>query len=137
MFPSVYRLASKMRAQSPSSSHQYHHSPTRHRSSPPGDDRRAESKVAEKMGCQSKLVKNTAGSINSNSPSQAERNAVKAEITKSCNGEALDKNLNVDFSEKSQSPDRRNQTSSKVDSPDKKTQGNVQGGDKSKGRAHL
>lgn len=132
--PSLHRLASKMRAQSPSSSHQYHHSPTRHRSNPPNDDRKEENKTVEKKGGQSK-AEPVVKSSNTNLPS------AKAEITndnsKSCNSEKLDKTLNVDLSKKSQSPDQRNQTSSKVDSSDKKMLGNLLGGDSSKGRVYF
>uniref|UniRef100_A0A3Q3EDG0 MAP7 domain containing 2a n=1 Tax=Labrus bergylta TaxID=56723 RepID=A0A3Q3EDG0_9LABR len=52
--PTTSRLASRMRTQSPSNAHQYHYSPTRHRSNLSTDDRNAKDKKTEKHGEQSK-----------------------------------------------------------------------------------
>lgn len=132
-----------MRAQSPNNAHQYHYSPTRHRPNLSADDRKAEDKKVEKLSEQSKaeaaVKKNT--DINStNPPSQAEKNVVNVEITKSTNspkGETFDKRLKGDTSEKNQSPDRKDHMSPKVDPSEKKTQNNAQDGDKKKGGLHL
>ncbi|KAM6907592.1 MAP7 domain-containing protein 2a [Xenentodon cancila] len=132
--PTASKLASKMRGQSPSNSHQYHLSPSRHRSIPPNDDRKAENKIGGPSKAEP-VLKNDACRNNSNSSSQTEKNVARAEITnftKSCKGEKFDKNLNMDSSDKNQSPARKNPMSPIVDSSEKKMQGNTQGGDKSK-----
>lgn len=127
-----------MRAQSPSNAHQYHYSPTRHRSNLSPDHRKAEDKKVEKHSEQSKaetaVKKNT--DINStNPPSQAEKNVVDVETTKSRTpkGETFEKHLKGNTSEKNQSPDRKDHMSPKVDPSEKKTQSNAQDGDKKKG----
>lgn len=98
------RLASKIRAQSPSNAHQYHYSPTRHHvNNLSPDDRKAEDKKVEKHSEQSKAVKKNAD-INSMNPSLQDR-----------------------------SPDRKDHMSPKVDSSEKKIQNNAQDGDKKKG----
>ncbi|XP_041864085.1 MAP7 domain-containing protein 2a isoform X2 [Melanotaenia boesemani] len=133
--PTTSKLVSKIRAQSPSNSHQYHHSPTRQRPNLLSEDRKAEDKKMDKKCEQSKaepVVKNNPVINSSNSSSQAEKNVLSAEIPKSkfCKGEQFETDLNRNASEKSQSPDRRNQMSSKVDSSEKKMQSNIQSGDK-------
>lgn len=125
-----------MRAQSPSNGHQYHYSPTRHRPTLSTDDRKAEDKKVEKPSEQCKtetaVKKNT--DINSMNPSsQAEENVVEITKTKSSKGETFDKRLKGDTSEKNQSPDRKDHMSPKADSSEKKTQNNVQDGEKKKG----
>ncbi len=127
-----------MRAQSPSNAHQYHYSPTRHRPNLSPDGRKAEDKKVERHSEQPKaetaVKKNT--DINSTNPSsQPEKNVVDAEITKSrtSKGETFDKHLKGDTPEKNQSPDRKDHTSPKVDSSEKKTQSNAQDGDVKKG----
>ncbi|XP_061595537.1 MAP7 domain-containing protein 2-like isoform X2 [Cololabis saira] len=129
------KLASKMRFPSPSNSHEYHHSPSRHRSIPPNHDRKAENKM-ETLASPSKagpVLRNNACRNNSNSSLQTEKDVVRAEITnsKSCKGIKSDKNLVVDSSDKNQSPARKNQTP-RVDSSEKKMQDDTHGGDKSK-----
>nr|XP_019940943.1 PREDICTED: MAP7 domain-containing protein 2-like isoform X3 [Paralichthys olivaceus] len=135
---SVCRLASKIRAQSPSNAHQYHCSPTRHRPNVSSDDRKAENKKLEKQGERSKaetaLKKNT-DTNGSNPFLQAEKTVANTEITKtrSSKAETSDKLLRGDTPERIQSPDRKDHLSPKVDSPEKKTlQSNVQDGDKKK-----
>ncbi|KAM9729706.1 MAP7 domain-containing protein 2a isoform 1-T1 [Menidia menidia] len=135
--PTTSRLVSKVRAQSPSNSHQYHHSPTRHRQNLSADGSKAEDKKMEGKCGQSKTepaVPNTPDINGSISSSQAEKNMVNDELTKSkpCNGDPFDKSLNRDTSGKAQSPDRRNKVSSRADSSEKKIQSITQGGDKNK-----
>ncbi|XP_024118840.1 MAP7 domain-containing protein 2 [Oryzias melastigma] len=110
------RLAYKPRPQSPGSPHHYHRSPTRHLANASADDRREEHK--ERKGGKSKAEKISAEVNSSNSSLQAQKNG-SSETAKSKSGktEQCDKNFSVD---KSQSPDRRNQTTIKVDSPGKK-----------------
>lgn len=133
------RLASKVRAQSPSNAHQYHYSPTRHRANLSPDERRVEDKKVEKHSEQSKAVKKNTDINSTNPPSQDEKNVANAEITKSrsSKGETLDKHLEGDTSEKNQSPDRKDHMSPKVDSSEKRTQNNTQDGDKKKGELYL
>jgi len=84
-------------------------------------------------------VKNNPDINSSNPSSQAEKNMLNVEITKSksCKGDQFDKSLNRDTSGKGQSPDRRSKGSPKVDASEKKMQSNTQGGDKSKGFAFF
>ncbi|XP_071316514.1 MAP7 domain-containing protein 2a isoform X2 [Trachinotus anak] len=131
--PVAPKLASKIRAQSPSNAHQYHGSPTRHRLNVSSDDRKAEEKKVEKHSEQPKAetaVKKNTDLNSTNTSSQAEQNVVDAEITKtrSSKGETTDKRLKGDASEKNQSPDRKDQMSPKVNSSEK-TQSNFQDGD--------
>ncbi|KAM4544494.1 MAP7 domain-containing protein 2a isoform 2-T2 [Odontesthes bonariensis] len=140
--PTTSKLVSKMRAQSPCNSHQYHQSPTRHRPNLSSDDRKAEDKKIEKKCGQSKTepaVKNSPDINSSNPSSQAEKNMLNVEITKSksCKGDQCDKSLNRDTSGKGQSPDRRSKGSPKADASEKKTQSNAQGGDQSKESAPM
>lgn len=129
-FLSVFRLASKMRAQSPSNAHQYHHSPIRHRPTLLTDDRKAEDKKAEKQQCKTETaVKKTTDINNMNPPSQAEGNVVEIIKTRSSKGETLDKPLKGDTSERNQSPDRKDH---KADLSEK-TECNAQDGEKKKG----
>ncbi|XP_040907481.1 MAP7 domain-containing protein 2a [Toxotes jaculatrix] len=136
--PSTSMLTSKIRAQSPSNAHQYHYSPTRHRPNVSSDgDRRVEDKKVEKHSEQSKpetpVKKNT--NINSTNPSsQAEKNVVSNEITKtrSPKGETSEKCLKGDTSEKNQSSERKDHMSPKVDSSERKTQSSVHDGHKTK-----
>ncbi|XP_037604096.1 MAP7 domain-containing protein 2a isoform X6 [Sebastes umbrosus] len=130
--PKTSKLASKMRAQSPSNAHQYHYSPTRHRPNLSPDDRRVEDKKVEKYSEQSKAVKKSTDI--SNPSSQDEKNVVNTDITKSRSpkGETLDNHLKDDTPEKNQSPDRKDNMSPKVDFSEKKTQSNAQDGDKKK-----
>ncbi|XP_028276818.1 MAP7 domain-containing protein 2a isoform X2 [Parambassis ranga] len=121
--PTPSKLASKVRAQSPSNAHQYHYSPTRHLPNLSGDDRRAEDKKVNKTCEQSKadttLIRNT--DINSiYSSSQTQKNVVNAETAKTKSSK--EQHLK---SEKNESPDRRNHKDSEKKS-------NVQVGDKTK-----
>ncbi|XP_053187060.1 MAP7 domain-containing protein 2a [Scomber japonicus] len=128
--PTTSKLASKMRAQSPSNAHQYHHSPIRHRPTLLTDDRKAEDKKAEKQQCKTETaVKKTTTDINNmNPPSQAEGNVVEINKTRSSKGETLDKPLKGDTSERNQSPDRKDH---KTDLSEK-TECNAQDGEKKK-----
>ncbi|KAM7374294.1 hypothetical protein PAMP_006962 [Pampus punctatissimus] len=133
--PTTPKLASKMRAQSPSNAHQYHYSPTRHRPALLTDDKKAEDKKVEKDSeqCKTETAMKKNNDINNMSPSsQAEENAVEITKTKSSNGEIFDKHLKGNTSEKNQSPDRKNHMSPKADSSEKKTESNVQDGEKKK-----
>ncbi|XP_031175883.1 MAP7 domain-containing protein 2-like isoform X3 [Sander lucioperca] len=132
--PTTSKLASKMRAQSPSNAPQYHNSPTRHRPTLSPDDRKAEDKKVEKHSEQSKAEKKNADINSTNPSSQDEKNVVNTEIIKprSSKGEILDRHFKGDTSEKNQSPDRKDHMSPKVDSSEKKTQSNAQDGDKKK-----
>ncbi|XP_053298174.1 MAP7 domain-containing protein 2a [Pleuronectes platessa] len=134
---SVRRLASKIRAQSPGNAHQYHNSPTRHRPNKSSDDKKAENKKVATHGERSKaetaLKKNT-DTEGSNPSLQAEKTVVNTEITKtrSSKAETSDKRLRGDTPDRIQSPDRKDHLSPKVDSSEKKTQSNVEEGDKKK-----
>ncbi|XP_032390160.1 MAP7 domain-containing protein 2a isoform X2 [Etheostoma spectabile] len=132
--PTTSKLASKMRAQSPSNTHQFHNSPTRHRPNLSPDDWKAEDKKVEKHSEQSKAEKNNTGINSPNPSSQHEKNVVNTEIIKprSPKGETLDRHFKGDTSEKNQSPDRKDHMSPKVDSSEKKMQSNSQDGDKKK-----
>ncbi|XP_044227803.1 MAP7 domain-containing protein 2a isoform X2 [Thunnus albacares] len=133
--PTTSKLASKMRAQSPSNAHQYHYSPTRHRPTLSTDDRKAEDKKVEKHSEQCKTettVKKTTDIKNMNPSSQAEENAVEITKTTSSKGETFDKRLKGDTSEKNQSPDRKDHMSPKADSSEKKAESNTQDGEKKK-----
>ncbi|KAF7670390.1 hypothetical protein LDENG_00299710 [Lucifuga dentata] len=138
--PSTSNLVSKMHAQSSNSAH-HHYSPTRHRPNLSTDDKKTVDKKVEKRIEQSKpetpVKKNS--DITSLNPSSSaekshEKNVISPEITKnkSSKGEMVDKRLKGDASEKTQSPDRKEVISSKVDSLEKKMQSNVQDGDKKK-----
>uniref|UniRef100_A0A8D3ALK2 MAP7 domain-containing protein 2-like n=1 Tax=Scophthalmus maximus TaxID=52904 RepID=A0A8D3ALK2_SCOMX len=135
--PTTSKLASKIRAQSPSNAHQYHCSPTRHRPNVSSEDRKAENKKVEKQSDQSRAEtplekkKDTSGT---NPSLQAEKNVANTEInkTKFSKGEKSDKRLKGDTCENNQSPDRKDHVSPKVDSSEKKTQSVVQDEDKKK-----
>ncbi|XP_017273708.1 MAP7 domain-containing protein 2a isoform X2 [Kryptolebias marmoratus] len=71
--PTTSKLVSKMRAQSPSSLHQYHHSPTRHRPNPPNGDKKTEDKKVEKTPGQSKSEKTKTDAGSLSSPSHVEK----------------------------------------------------------------
>ncbi|KAM4546997.1 MAP7 domain-containing protein 2a [Fundulus diaphanus] len=114
--PSASRLVPKMRAQSPTSSPQYHHSPIR-RHPNPSDDSKGEDKKLGKKSEQSKAeptAKASADTKNLNSSSQGH----------------FDKKPNRDTPEKNHSPDRRNQTSSRMDSTERRLLVNGENGDK-------
>ncbi|XP_034746295.1 MAP7 domain-containing protein 2a isoform X2 [Etheostoma cragini] len=132
--PTTSKLASKMRAESPSNTHQFHNSPTRHRPNLSPDDWKAEDKKVEKHSEQSKAEKKNTGINSPNLSSQHEKNVVNTEINKprSSKGETLDRHFKGDTSEKNHSPDRKDNMSPKVDSSEKKTQSNSQDGDKKK-----
>ncbi|XP_035481657.2 MAP7 domain-containing protein 2a isoform X3 [Scophthalmus maximus] len=135
--PTTSKLASKIRAPSPSNAHQYHCSPTRHRPNVSSEDRKAENKKVEKQSDQSRAEtplekkKDTSGT---NPSLQAEKNVANTEInkTKFSKGEKSDKRLKGDTCENNQSPDRKDHVSPKVDSSEKKTQSVVQDEDKKK-----
>ncbi|XP_060941297.1 MAP7 domain-containing protein 2a [Limanda limanda] len=135
--PATSKLASKIRAQSPGNGHQYHNSPTRHRPNMSSDDKKAENKKVAKHGERSKaetaLKKNT-DTKGSNPSLQAEKTVANTEVpkTRSSKAETSDKRLRGDTPDRIQSPDRRDHSSPKVDSSEKKTQSNVQEGDKKK-----
>ncbi|XP_029375295.1 MAP7 domain-containing protein 2a isoform X2 [Echeneis naucrates] len=133
--PVTSKLASKIRAQSPSNAHQYHNSPTRHHVNMSSDEK-AEDKKLDKHSEQSKaemsLNRNMVNS--STNPSlQTEKNGVNTEIikTRSSKGETSDKHLKGDMSEKRQSPDIKDHMSPKVDSS-LKTQSSVEDRDTKK-----
>nr|XP_020488979.1 MAP7 domain-containing protein 2-like isoform X2 [Labrus bergylta] len=126
--PTTSRLASRMRTQSPSNAHQYHYSPTRHRSNLSTDDRNAKDKKTEKHGEQSKTetaVKKNC-EMNGTTTPQGEKNV----DVRSSKGETFDKQLKVDTFEKSRSTDRKDNMSSKVDQSEKKTESSTLDGDK-------
>ncbi|KAK2828586.1 hypothetical protein Q5P01_019620 [Channa striata] len=128
--PTTSKLA-KMRAQSPSNTHQYHYSPTRHRTNPSSDDRKAAEKNVEQSKPETTMRKNT--NYNGTNPTpQAEKILAKAEIHITRSQETFDKRLKGDTSEKNQSPDRKVEMISKVDPSEKKMQTTVQDGDKKK-----
>lgn len=137
---SVCRLAGKMRAQSPSNTHQYHCSPTRHRSNLLNDDRRAEDKKVAKHGEQSKEETTVRKNDNNvtNLSLQVEKNVLNNEATKprSSKVDAINKHLRGDSAERNLSPDRRDNMSPRVESSEKKTQNNAQDGDKKKGELY-
>ncbi|CAK6953800.1 MAP7 domain-containing protein 2a [Scomber scombrus] len=127
--PTTSKLASKMRAQSPSKAHQYHHSPIRHRPTLPTDDRKAEDKKAEKQQCKTETAVKKSTDIDSmNPPSKAEGNVVEITKAKSSKCEILDKPIKGDTSERNQSPDRKDH---KADLSEK-TECNAQDGEKKK-----
>ncbi|GLD46839.1 MAP7 domain-containing protein 2a [Lates japonicus] len=79
--PTTSKLASKMRAHSPSNAHQYHYSPTRHHPNTSSDEQKADDKK-EIHSEQSKAE--TAVKKNSTNPlSQAEKNVVNKKKTQS------------------------------------------------------
>ncbi|XP_062263038.1 MAP7 domain-containing protein 2a isoform X2 [Platichthys flesus] len=135
--PATSKLASKIRAQSPGNAHHHHNSPTRHRPNMSSDDKKAENKKVATHGERSKaetaLKKNT-DTKGSNPSLQAEKTVANTEITKtrSSKAETSDKRLRGDTPDRMQSPDRKDHVSPKVDSSEKKTQSNVQEGDKKK-----
>ncbi|KAM8742292.1 MAP7 domain-containing protein 2a isoform 4-T4 [Acanthopagrus schlegelii] len=134
--PTTSKLAGKMRAQSPSNTHQYHCSPTRHRSNLLNDDRKADDKKVAKHGKQSKeetTVKKNDNNV-TNLSSQPEKNVLNNEATKpgSSKVDAINKHLRGDSAERNLSPDRRDNMSPRVESSEKKTQNNAQDGDKKK-----
>ncbi|XP_076025156.1 MAP7 domain-containing protein 2a [Genypterus blacodes] len=138
--PTTSKLVSKMRAQSPNGAHQHHYSPTRHRPSLLADDKKAEGNKVEKHIEQSKpetpTKKNSdAKSLNPSSPAEKsqQKNTISSDITKkSPKSETVEKSLRGDASETTQSPDRKEDMSPKVDSLEKKEQSNAQDGDKKK-----
>ncbi|XP_036974310.1 MAP7 domain-containing protein 2a isoform X5 [Acanthopagrus latus] len=134
--PTTSKLAGKMRAQSPSNTHQYHCSPTRHRSNLLNDDRRAEDKKVAKHGEQSKEETTVRKNDNNvtNLSLQVEKNVLNNEATKprSSKVDAINKHLRGDSAERNLSPDRRDNMSPRVESSEKKTQNNAQDGDKKK-----
>ncbi|XP_047462486.1 MAP7 domain-containing protein 2a isoform X3 [Mugil cephalus] len=134
--PPVCRLASKMRARSPSNAHRYHYSPTRHQPNRSSDDRKAEDKKVEKNCEPSKtetpVKKNNINGVNSSL--QAEQNVVSVDIAKAktSKGEHF---IKGDALEKNQSPERKNHMFPTVDSLEKKTQSNIQEEEKKKDAA--
>lgn len=126
-----------MRAQSPSNVHQYHNSPTRHRSKLSIDDGKVDDKNVEKQSKHETVVKKNAENNRTHPSSQAETNVLSAEIPKpkSSEGQSFDQRFRGGTSEnkKNQSPDRKDPMSSKVDHSEKKMQGNTQNDDKNKG----
>uniref|UniRef100_A0A3P9Q619 MAP7 domain-containing protein 2-like n=1 Tax=Poecilia reticulata TaxID=8081 RepID=A0A3P9Q619_POERE len=114
--PSASRLASKTHTQSPSSSPQYHRSPTRCHPNQ-NDDRKGEDKKLEKRGEQPKAE------------SAARTNAETKNLNSSSQGQFV-RNLNRDTHEKNHSPDRRNQMSPRADPSERRLHVNGQNGDK-------
>lgn len=127
----VCRLASKIRAQSPSNSQQYHYSPTRHRPPSSTGEKKADGKNVEKQAKQEPVVKKSTDNNSMHQSSQAETN-----VPKSCRGQSLDKHLrgNTSENEKNQSPDRKQLMAPVVDSSEKKMQVTTQNDDRKKGR---
>ncbi|XP_043995859.1 MAP7 domain-containing protein 2a isoform X2 [Gambusia affinis] len=115
-FPSASRLASKTRTQSPSSSPQYHRSPTRCHPNQ-NDDSKGEDKKLEKREEQTKAE------------SAARTNAETKNLNSSSQGQLV-RNLNRDTHEKNHSPDRRNQMSPRADPSERRLHVNGQNGDK-------
>ncbi|KAM4727452.1 MAP7 domain-containing protein 2a [Anableps anableps] len=113
--PSLCRLVSKIRAQSPSSPPQYHHSPTR----------RHPNLSDDKKGDDKKLVKKE----QSKAESAAKTNAETKNLNSSIQGQ-FDKSFIKDVPEKSHSPNRRNQMSPRMDSSERKLLVNGHSGDK-------
>uniref|UniRef100_A0A3Q2PLN7 MAP7 domain containing 2a n=1 Tax=Fundulus heteroclitus TaxID=8078 RepID=A0A3Q2PLN7_FUNHE len=116
MHLSLCRLVPKMRAQSPTGSPQYHHSPIR-RHPNTSDDSKGEDKKLGKKSEQSKAeptAKASADVKNRNPSSQGH----------------FEKQPNRDTPEKNHSPDRRNQTSSRMDSAERRLLVNGESGDK-------
>ncbi|XP_035999063.1 MAP7 domain-containing protein 2a isoform X2 [Fundulus heteroclitus] len=114
--PSASRLVPKMRAQSPTGSPQYHHSPIR-RHPNTSDDSKGEDKKLGKKSEQSKAeptAKASADAKNLNPSSQGH----------------FEKKPNRDTPEKNHSPDRRNQTFSRMDSAERRLLVNGESGDK-------
>ncbi|KAM9846373.1 MAP7 domain-containing protein 2a [Aulostomus maculatus] len=127
--PTTSKLASKIRAQSPSN--QYHYSPTRNRPSKSADDKKPDDKKVDKHNEQPKMepaVKKNSN-INSVNPTlQPEENEISK--TKPSKSETVDKHLKSDTSDKNQSPDRRDPIS--LESSEKKTDSNTQNSEKKK-----
>uniref|UniRef100_A0A3Q2DVH1 MAP7 domain-containing protein 2-like n=1 Tax=Cyprinodon variegatus TaxID=28743 RepID=A0A3Q2DVH1_CYPVA len=113
--PNASRLSSKMRAQSPGSSPQYHHSPNRHHPNL-SDDKKGDDKKPERKGEQPQ-----ANPI-------AKTNADTSNLKQSPHS-PFDKNLNRNPPEKNPA-DRRNQMSPRMDSSERRLQVNGQTGDK-------
>ncbi|KAF3706478.1 MAP7 domain-containing protein 2 [Channa argus] len=127
--PTKSKLASKIRVQSPSNAHQYPYSPTTHGPNPSSEDRKAEEKNVEQSKVETTVRKNT--NFNStNLTSQAEKILANAEIHITGPQKTFDKRPNGNTSEKNQSPDRKAEMVSKVDTSEKKS--NIQDGDKKK-----
>lgn len=127
----ICRLASKIHAQSPSNSQQYHYSPTRHRLLSSTGEKKAEGKNVEKQANHEPVVKKSTDNNSMHPSSQAETN-----VSRSCRGQSLDKHLrgNTSENEKNQSPDRKQLMAPVTDSSEKKMQANAQNNDKKKGR---
>ncbi|XP_027887687.1 MAP7 domain-containing protein 2a isoform X4 [Xiphophorus couchianus] len=116
-FPSASsRLASKTRTQSPSSSPQYHRSPTRCHPNQ-NNDRKGEDKKLERRGEQPKAE------------SATRTNAETKNLNSSSQGQFV-RNLNRETHEKNHSPDRRNQMSPRPDPSERRLHVNGQNGDK-------
>ncbi|XP_032432921.1 MAP7 domain-containing protein 2a isoform X4 [Xiphophorus hellerii] len=116
-FPSASsRLASKTRTQSPSSSPQYHRSPTRCHPNQ-NDGRKGEDKKLERRGEQPKAE------------SATRTNAETKNLNSSSQGQFV-RNLNSETHEKNHSPDRRNQMSPRPDPSERRLHVNGQNGDK-------
>ncbi|XP_023198535.1 MAP7 domain-containing protein 2-like isoform X4 [Xiphophorus maculatus] len=116
-FPSASsRLASKTRTQSPSSSPQYHRSPTRCHPNQ-NNDRKGEDKKLERRGEQPKAE------------SATRTNAETKNLNSSSQGQFV-RNLSRETYEKNHSPDRRNQMSPRPDPSERRLHVNGQNGDK-------
>ncbi|XP_068186466.1 MAP7 domain-containing protein 2a [Antennarius striatus] len=134
--PTTSKLAFKMRTQSPSNTHQYHHSPTKHQPTPWTGGRKAEDKKEEKHREHSKQEMAVKKNIKNNSmdpTSQTEKNMGNVEVTKSklCKGESH----NVHPKRDNQFSDRKEVMTPKVDFSERKIEGGAQAGDKKKDSA--
>ncbi|CAM9117035.1 unnamed protein product [Lampetra planeri] len=105
--PTTSRLVSKTRAQSPSNAHQYHHSPSRHRSTKTSVDHRAEDKTET-------AVKKNPDIPSGNPSTKAEHNEIHK--TRSSKGE---RRLKGDTPQRHLSPDRIDHMPPKVDPSEK------------------
>lgn len=117
---SFSRLASKTRTQSPSSSPQYHRSPTRCHPNQ-NNDRKGEDKKLERRGEQPKAE------------SATRTNAETKNLNSSSQGQFV-RNLSRETHEKNHSPDRRNQMSLRPDPSERRLHVNGQNGDKGEAR---
>lgn len=124
------RLGSKLRPQSPGNTH---YSPTRYPPKYSTSDREAEEKTVERETKQMTEKKST----NNNIMHQASHAETNVELNKSgsCKGQVFEKHVKGNTAEqnKNQSPDRKSHMPPKMDSSEKKMQGNAQNGEPKKG----
>lgn len=124
------RLGSKLRPQSPGNTH---YSPTRYAAKYSTSERRAEEKTAERETKQMTEKKSTSNNI-MHPASHAETN-VELNKPGSCKGQVFEKHVKGSTAEhsKNQSPDKKSHRPPKMDSSEKKMQGNAQNGESKQG----